>query len=426
MIRAFPLCMLLMVCTATAHDNAEATSTFAQLQEQLKVAHHDGNAVAVLSESLKLADFVHYSGPATEQVAMAYAALDEQAQTLDWLRDFTAMGQSDDELASAPPFANRKPSPAFQRVLAAMRENETPVEHASTAIKLHDAGLLPEDIDYDTSTKSFLLTSVLKGKIIRLGLDGNLKEFAQSPDGWPMLAIKIDARHGVVWATEVAMDHFAGVPPKDWGRSALLCLRLRDGALIRKIDVPHTALGDMALLPDGDAIVSDGDNGGIYRAQAGCTDASLQRVDAGQFISPQTPTPLPDGRHVYVPDYVRGVAILDLETGRVQWIDAQRRHAMQGIDGMYLVRGKLLAIQNGTSPERVVLFGLQGRSTVADERVIDRSSPMLGYPTHGVMVGDEFYYIANSGWNALNDQGRPKLGVKMTPATVRKAPIFGP
>jgi hypothetical protein len=112
----------------------------------------------------------------------------------------------------------------------------------------------------------------------------------------------------------------------------------------------------MALMQDGDVIVSDNDGGGVYRIRADVKNAHMERVDGGQFISPQTPAAAPDGQHVFVPDYVGGVGVLDVRTEEVRWIEANKRHAMQGIDGLYFAQGTLLATQNGTSPERVVFF----------------------------------------------------------------------
>jgi sugar lactone lactonase YvrE len=49
-------------------------------------------------------------------------------------------------------------------------------------------------------------------------------------------------------------------------------------------------------------VLSDGDGGGVYRVPAKA--ATLQREDAGDFVSPQTPAMHPDGKHIFVPDYV--------------------------------------------------------------------------------------------------------------------------
>jgi hypothetical protein len=52
--------------------------------------------------------------------------------------------------------------------------------------------------------------------------------------------------------------------------------------------------------------------------------------------------------------------------------------------------------------------------------MIERATATLGGPTHGVVVGDTFYYIANSGWDALDPDGSVKPGVTMTASLVMK------
>ena len=75
----------------------------------------------------------------------------------------------------------------------------------------------------------------------------------------------------------------------------MLCYDLASRRLLRRIEGPRpSALGGIALTAQGDVIVSDGDGGGVYRVPA--NGAGMQRLDDGDFISPQTPAMLPDGR----------------------------------------------------------------------------------------------------------------------------------
>lgn len=70
-------------------------------------------------------------------------------------------------------------------------------------------------------------------------------------------------------------------------------------------------------------------------------------------------------------------------------------------------------MQNGTCPERVAVFTLDATLTrVESETIIERSTGTLGDPTHGAVVGNDFCYIANSGWDAIDDRGNMKPGEK--------------
>jgi hypothetical protein len=41
-----------------------------------------------------------------------------------------------------------------------------------------------------------------------------------------------------------------------------------------------------------------------------------------------------------------------------------------------------------------------------------------------VVVGDRFYYIANSGWDALDEQGNIKPGKTLTPGVIMSVEIL--
>jgi sugar lactone lactonase YvrE len=304
-----------------------------------------------------------------------------------------------------------------------MKDNASPSTLATLAFSLKDTDVLPEDIDYDPGSKRFFITSVLERKIISADAQGLTRDFVRSPNHWPMLAIKVDATRSKVWATEVALQGFATVPKKDWGRSGLLCFDLKTAKLLTRVEGPHgSALGDMTLSPAGDVIVSDGAGGGVYRLPVGAK--TLQRLDNGDFVSPQTPVLLPDGNRLFVPDYARGIGILDISSKQVTWLSLDGRFAVIGIDGLYLDRQTLLAVQNGTSPERVTAFTMDDALTkIVAEKTIERATTTLGVPTHGVVLGSDFYYLANSGWNTLDDHGATTPAAKRTPAQIMRAPI---
>jgi hypothetical protein len=83
-------------------------------------------------------------------------------------------------------------------------------------------------------------------------------------------------------------------------------------------------------------------------------------------------------------------------------------------------------VQNGTNPQRVVVFSLDTAATkIGVEHVIERATATLGVPTHGVMVDDAFYYIANSGWDVVAADGSIQSGATMTESVVMKWKLPG-
>ena len=409
-----------------------ASELLTSLNQKAQAARKSGDKQAYLSAALQVQTLLNDSPASVKAVAKAYLRSGDTQAALTALSHLAELGQIDDALLQGkdPEFAALQNLAAYQSILKQFTANNSPISASETAFVLPDAGLLPEDITYDPQSKSFLITSVLEKKIIRITEQGKATDFAQSPSHWPIFAIKADPAHNLVWATEAAIDGFSAAPKSDWGRSAVLCFNLQTGALLRRIEGPaHTTLGDMALTKDGNPIVTDGDGGGVYKV----TGNHLELLNGKDFISPQTPAMLPDGTHAFVPDYLRGIAILDLntgdlKTGHVLWINhdsgkksSAKQAALSGVDGLYFDHGALILIQNGTAPERVIRLQLnQTMTQVVSEQIIERSTPTLGDPTHGVFVGDSFYYIANSGWNNLDEHGDVKAGGKLTPARIMR------
>lgn len=401
-------------------ESTPAVEKFTKLRESEKAAAKAGDVHARLEYALQIQKLLNNAPDAMEESAAAYAAAGEAHHALTNLRRFAEMGQVDDDLLRTENeiFASLKNLPEYENVLKHFVRNKTAISHAEVAFTLPDPGVLPEDIDYEPQSGSFFMTSVLKAKIMHVNVHGEASDFALAPDHWPVLAIKVDSARKRVWATEVALEGFAVFPKSDWGRSAVLCFDLSTGKLLNRIEGPaNSVLGDMFLASDGKPIVSDGNGGGIYRV----CDNRLKRIDHADFISPQTPAIDADGRHIFIPDYARGIGVLNLSTGKVRWLNIEGRYATNGIDGLYSERDSLIATQNGTSPERVVRWHLDSSHTnILSEEIIERATPTLGDPTHGVIVGDFFYYIANSGWSVLDEHGDVKKGARLTPARIMR------
>lgn len=415
--------LILSVTPITTYQAPTAQEQLRELQTALHNAHVKNDWPAYLSNSRKLKDFENGAPESLLQLMSAEAFSNDLDGALLSFKDFVQMGQSDEEVLKLNQFDALRADPRFTTTHTEMVENTTSQSIASKAFTLNDSDLLPEDIDYDSTTGRFYVTSVLKKQILSVDASGKCRLFVKAPDSWPMLALKVDQKHHILWATEVALDGFATVAQKDWGRSAILIYSMPEGKLLHRLEGPsHSALGDMTLDVRGDAIISDGGGGGVYRVRR---DAQrIERLDAGDFISPQTSAMAPDGERVFVPDYMRGIGLLDMKSKQVSWIAMENRYALNGIDGLYFYAGTLLATQNGTSPERVIAFKLDSSlSRVASETIIERATPTLGDPTHGVVVGNTFYYIANSGWNALDDHGNKKAGAVFSPPLIMRVPL---
>jgi len=90
-----------------------------------------------------------------------------------------------------------------------------------------------------------------------------------------------------------------------------------------------------------------------------------------------------------------------------------------GIDGLYLHRGALIAVQNGIVPARLVRFCLDAHGRgVRRAELLDRNPALADEPTLGTIVGDSAFYVATSQWDTFDDAGRRAAGTTLRPAAV--------
>jgi hypothetical protein len=348
------------------------------------------------------------------KLAATDAHLGHATQALAELADLTAAGLVYDFNADED-FASLRTSPKFADVLRQIEVNRKPVAHAVAMQRLTEPDLLPEDLGYDPRTRRFLVASITQSKIVTA--DGRL--FAKTD--WPVMALRIDARRRILWAATGWIANCQHCDPANKDKTALLAFQLDSGALLRRVDSPVKGLfGDMTIGRAGDLYVSEGTYGAVLHLKAGSSD--LERLDApGEFPSPQTPALSADERTLYVPDYVRGIAAIDLKTRAVRWLQPAPGIILSGIDGFYRYRDSFLAVQNGVTPERLVLFS----ADLTRQRILEMNTPGLGEPTHGTFVGDAFYFIANTGWNEYDDNGKKKPGSAPVESELRKIELRG-
>jgi hypothetical protein len=342
-------------------------------------------------------------------LAAADARLGRPEPALAELNDLAGAGlvydfNADDDLASL------RNSAGFTALLLRVERNRKPISRAVPVSSLSERDLLPEDIAYDEKTRRFLIGSVTRCKI--LTADGAL--FAKSD--WPVMALRVDVRRRILWAATGWLAHCRQCDAADKDKSALLAFHLDSGALLKRIDVPVKGLiGDMTIGRAGDLYVSESTYGAILRLQANAS--TLERLDTpGEFPSPQTAALSADERTLYVPDYLRGIAAMDLKTRAVRWLRPASDVVLSGIDGFYRYGDSFLAVQNGVKPERLLWLN----SSLTKQEILEAGTPGLGEPTHGTLVGNVFYFIANTGWDAYDEDGNKKPGSAPVESQIRK------
>mgnify|MGYP000275862022 CR=1 FL=1 len=146
-------------------------------------------------------------------------------------------------------------------------------------------------------------------------------------------------------------------------------------------------------------------------------------VPKGKFAGPQGIVVSSDGKSLFVADYARGIFHVDRATHETTWLEPPKDAALTGIDGLTSYQGDLLAIQNGVRPHRVLRIAIDvPGKTIRRVEVVQMNHPAFDEPTLGVVVGRDFFYVANSQWGHF-DKGVLQSPDKLAEPVILKMPL---
>ena len=361
-------------------------------------------------------------------LARTSAQLGDTARVLAELERLAAEGifydvEADTQLAIV------RRAPAGAATMAKLRANHAPVGTFTAVATLSEGDFVAEGIAWDEARQRLLISSIRRRRIDAVRRDGSVSPFIDlaRDSAWSPLGLAVDAQRNRLW---VASEWFAlGVNgiPADSGRAAILQYDLASGTIRRRFEIPRDGNthepGDIAVAPNGDLFVSDGQAGVVYVIREG--RASLDTlVRPGPLVSPQGLAPDSDGRRVFVADYALGIVAVDRRTGAVERVPRPRDVAANGVDGLVLLGDRLIGVQNGATPNRVVAFDLDAtHSRIVGARTLARDTTHIREPTHLVAVGADIYYVANGGFGLYDERGNLRPGVtQVAPVIARLNP----
>jgi hypothetical protein len=351
-----------------------------QQRRLLAAAHQAGDAAAVRAGLARLA-------------ALGYAPT---AATLDLL-------------------AVHVPAPEMAALRLRFEANRARVEASRLFASVPAEHRLVEGIAWDARTsRLFAATVVGRALLVREPL-GWVK--VEGIDAGSLFGLAIDERRQLLW---MASGRVEQTPQGETAFRGLIALDLNSLMVAHRIPVAgEGSPADIAVGPDGTVYASDPASGAVYRARPG--DAALSiLVPAGRLRNPQGIAPAADGRRLYVSDYIQGIAIVNLADASIDRLTSDASTMLDGIDGLVAWRGGLIAIQNGTSPRRILSLTLsRDGNRIAGVRVLESNVEQWGEPTLGVVRGDEFLYVADAQWERYGAGGAPQGEGAARPTPIR-------
>jgi hypothetical protein len=97
---------------------------------------------------------------------------------------------------------------------------------------------------------------------------------------------------------------------------------------------------------------------------------------------------------------------------------------LDGIDGLHRFRNGMIAVQNGTSPRRILFLVDDSYARIHYARVLERNHPDWGEPTLGAVRGREFLYVADAQWERYGPGGVLRGEAPPRPTPIRMVRPF--
>jgi sugar lactone lactonase YvrE len=350
-------------------------------------------------------------------------------EALSLLDRLAAMGLAHFDAADTA-FRSLVKRPAFARLAERLAANRRPIISSDTAFTVPGPDRIPENIAFDSASGTFFLGSLAERTVVRVRPGGTPEPFAGPADGLlRVVGMKVDPTRRRLWVATWA-------PVVDSARLALgfdtdtrlFAFDITTGRRLlslipRDTTRPHL-LNDLVVTPTGDVYVTDTNEGTVYRVRVGVDTLELVvRPDPARFNYANGIALSRDGTRLYVA-FAEGIARLDLTTRRIRYLAVPPTITTASVDGLYWHDGDLIAVQMAASVERVVRFVMDpGGWRVLRAEVLERAHPVYRYPTTGAIVRDSLYYVANPGWDRLEDNGTVKPAETPSPTVILRLPL---
>ncbi|MBV6646243.1 MAG: hypothetical protein KI790_12380, partial [Cyclobacteriaceae bacterium] len=246
------------------------------------------------------------------------------------------------------------------------------------------------------------------------------------PNAWAVMGLDISPNEKHLWACTAALPEFEAYADNDKGKSSILKYDLKTGKLLQTwVEPGDHVFGDLIVNKQGDVFVSDGTANKIYRIDRKKNELT-EFLDCSEDIYNLQGLAFDrDESFLYVSDYITGIFRINMTAKDIEKVALPEDISPKGIDGLYWYKNRLLAIQNGTTPKRVwdLLLNEDG-SEVTSITMVARGGKDLNEPTQGIIIEDQFYFLANSPWGSYDKKGN--FNVDPSSATqIRKYDLEG-
>ncbi len=342
------------------------------------------------------------------RLATAYALNNDKKNAFNTLLQLSNLGVSYD--LNGEDFDNIKGYGLYRHVTEAFEINARPRGDYDPVMKLDDTRWVIDGMAWNPLKKRLLLGSVMTGQVLEVDTEKkrfkswirpNRKKGLQSVHD-----LAVDARHKRLWLSSNPGKRFRN--PEGVDQPMLFAFRLKNGRFLSRhplpnADRPHN-LGAVTVDDAGNVYVVDRLARAIYwlPKEKQKNGTPLQLLVALPLLEGMSGIAwMPDSGKLYVSDSNTGVVLIDREKHRSVLLKTLAPLVTTGIERLYAVPGRLIAVQSSMSPQRIMRYDLnEAGDTIRSLKTLVSGQPELKLPMAGAVVGPHFYFAANAQWTS--------------------------
>lgn len=387
----------------------------------------------------RLTELRPYSSKLMYELARGYALQADKAGTYDTLIKLQQQGMKYDP-SKDPDFDKVRDTPAYEYIVKGLQANANPFGSGKLAFTVDAQQLtapnedeLIESLAFDAKTSVMYAGSIHSGTVFKVDYKTGKTTPWMVADAeeshYGVFSMTIDSARRRLWLGTASVSLYDGyLPQEDFGRATLVEIDLDTGKRLKAHAIPFDGKphvpAALALAPNGDVYATDAVVPTIYQLREGKVKALFASPALtglrGLVVSA-------DNKYVYFSDYETGLYGADLGRNEVFRLTAPKQN-LGSIDGLYLSGSMLVAVQNGTNPQRVmrVLLDPRDARVIASVVPLEANKPEFRMPSNGVLVGKDLYFIANSQLSIYGVDGKIIEGQKPVPRQVFVASLDQP
>lgn len=414
------------VLASFASPAAAAQNPIAESQVHLRAAtqaYHAGDLESFTDSLERALELNPASFTTRYNLACGYARTERPGEALDLLRGLVA-ARVDFGMATDPDLESLRELPEFQALVAELDASIVPIINSTPRYSVEQLDLIPEGIAYDAATGRLFFGSMRTGEVFVVDQNDQLSKFATVDRAGRRSAIgmTVDRDRGLLWVVGTSFnlaENFDAEAPTETG---VFGFDLDSGEKRREYTIDESVLGlnDVALGPSGELYAS----GGVLHVLDERADRLVPLATTPELFGSNGITTDPSGETLFISSYPVGIGAIDLETGRLRFLEVADGTSLYGIDGLYWYDGGLVGIQNGIQPWRLLRMTLnESFTSITAVRVIEFANA-AATPTTGAIVDDEIHYI---GQGPAPDEAPSHVPASVAPflgkTVIRTAPL---